>query len=150
MKQLAIFLAIVVLATGAMAGTKNLVNVDKTGVALQGYDPVAYFTDGKPTKGNAQFQSTHDGATYYFASKEHKAAFDANPAKYEPQFGGYCAYGASKNKTAPIKPSAFQVVDGRLLLQYDEDVRDLFNKDTPGNLKKADQNWPGLVERYGK
>lgn len=149
MKKVALLIASVVLMFGA-AFAKDLKNLDKNGLAIQGYDPVAYFTENKPLKGTPQFQSNYNGATYYFASAEHKKLFDASPSKYEPQFGGYCAYGASKNKTAPIKPSAFQVVDGRLLLQYDEDVRDLFNKDSRGNLTKADGNWPGLVEKYGK
>jgi hypothetical protein len=76
--------------------------------------------------------------------------FEADPKKYEPQFGGFCAYAASKGYTAKIEPDAFQVLNGRLLLQYDTDVRNLFNKDPQGNLKKADQNWPGIVEKKGK
>ena len=149
MKKVAFLLAIaMLLSTAALA--KNLVNVDKNGLAIKGYDPVAYFTDNKPVMGSQQFQSSYNGATYYFASAEHKRLFDAEPQKYAPQFGGYCAYGASKNKTVPIKPSAFEVLNGRLLLQYDEDVRDTFNKDQAGNLNKADSNWPGLVDKYGK
>jgi len=150
MKKVVMLVAIAVLMISAAAFAKDLKNVDKSGLALQGYDPVAYFTQNQPVKGSQQFQSSHNGATYHFASAENKKLFDASPAKYEPQFGGYCAYGTSKNKTVPIKPSAFQIVDGRLLLQYDEDVRDTFNKDTRGNLTKADGNWPGLVEKYGK
>jgi YHS domain-containing protein len=111
---------------------------------------VAFFTDNRPVKGNAQFQSEYHGATYYFASSEHKAAFDKEPAKYEPQFGGYCAYGASQGHKAPIKIEAWQIVNGRLLMQYDLGVRDDFNKDQQNNLSKADRNWPGLVEKYGK
>lgn len=138
------------LALQAFAGTKTLVNVDKSGVGLQGYDPVAYFTQNRPVKGNPQFQSAFNGVKYFFASQEDKNMFDANPAKYEPQFGGFCAYAASRNHTAPIHVGAFAIVNGRLLLQYDESVRDKFSKDTQGNLKQADNNWPGLVEKYGK
>lgn len=129
---------------------KTLQNLDKSGVAIQGYDPVAFFTQNKPVKGNAQFQSNYRSATYYFASAEDKAAFDAAPAKYEPQFGGFCAYGVSKEKLVPIDVQAFQIVNGRLLLQYDLDVKDKFNKDQSANLQKADQNWPGLVEKKGR
>lgn len=127
--------------------TKSLLNLDKNGVAIQGYDPVAFFTQNKPVKGNAQFQSSYKGATYYFASAEDKASFDAAPAKYEPQFGGFCAYGVSQGHLAPIKIEATQIVNGRLLMQYDLDIKGKFNKDQAGNLQKADQNWPGLVEK---
>ncbi len=129
--------------------TKTLLNLDKDGVAIQGYDPVAFFTQNKPVKGRADFQSTYKGAKYYFASAEDKATFDANPAKYEPQFGGFCAYGVSRGHTAPIKIEAFQIVNGRLLMQYDLDIKNDFNKEQSGNLTKADQNWPGLVSKKG-
>lgn len=138
------------LAAQAHAQSKTLINVDKAGVAVQGYDVVAYFTDGKPTKGNPQFASGHGGGTYHFASAEHKGTFDKEPAKYAPQFGGYCAWAVSKNSLAKIEPDAFQIVGGRLLLQYDKSIRDKFSKDTTGNLAKADGNWPGLVAKKGK
>ncbi len=144
------FIGVLALAVSAFAGTKTLVNADKDGVGIKGYDPVAYFTQNQPVKGNPQFQSTHNGVKYYFASQANKSAFDANPGKYEPQFGGFCAYAASRGHTAKIEPDAFQIVDGRLLLQYDKSVRDTFNKDTRGNLRKADENWPQILEKYGK
>jgi YHS domain-containing protein len=129
------------------ASEKPLHNLDKHNVAIQGYDPVAFFTDNKPVKGDAAFQSTYSGATYYFASADHKALFEKEPSKYEPAFGGFCAYGVSRNKLAEIDPEAFQIVDGKLLLQYSKGVRNEFNKDTQGNLAKAKTNWPGLVEK---
>jgi len=129
---------------------KTLINQDHTGLALQGYDPVAYFTDGKPVKGDKQFTASYRGATYRFASAEHKALFEQNPAKYEPQFGGFCGYAASINKVSPISPLFWQVLDGRLVLQHNRKALTLWNKDVPGNLKKADANWPGLVEKNGK
>jgi YHS domain-containing protein len=138
------------LAAQAHAQSKTLLNLDKSGLAVQGYDVVAYFTDGKPAKGNAQFASSYGGGTYHFASAEHKATFDKEPAKYAPQFGGYCAWAVSKNSLAKIEPDAFQIVGGRLLLQYDKSIRDKFSKDTAGNLVKADGNWPGLVAKKGK
>ncbi|GAA4415694.1 hypothetical protein GCM10023187_46410 [Nibrella viscosa] len=128
-----------------------LENVNGDGVILSGYDPVAYFTDNKPVMGSPDYQSRYDGATYYFASAEHKNLFDAEPAKYQPQYGGYCAYAVSVNKLRPIDPTIFQFVDGRLLLQHTKEAYDLFNKDTDGNTRKADTNWPGLVKkRAGK
>jgi len=149
MKKLLVAL-MVVAAVSTIAGAKDLQNLDSNGVAIQGYDPVAFFTDNRPVKGNPQFQSDYHGAKYYFTSAEHKAAFDEKPAKYEPQFGGYCAYGASRGHKAPVKIEAWQIVDGRLLMQYDLDVKNDFNKDQQGNLRKADQNWPGLIDKYGK
>src|SRR4051812_17180201 len=81
-----------------MAGEpKSVVNTDKYGIALQGYDPVAYFSDHRPVKGVITYTSNYKRATYWFASEDHKKTFDADPAKYEPQFGGYCAYAASIN-----------------------------------------------------
>ena len=148
MKRL--FVALMLLSLSTIAAAKDLLNLDGNGVAIQGYDPIAFFTDSRPVKGNPQFQSEYRGAKYYFVSAEHKAIFDKEPAKYEPQFGGYCAYGASKGSRAPIKIEAWQIVNGRLLMQYDLDVKNRFNKDQEGNLRKADQNWPGLVEKYGK
>jgi len=129
---------------------KTLINLDKAGVAIQGYDPVAFFTDSKPVKGKPEFPARHNGALYYFASKEHRELFKGDPAKYEPVFGGYCAYGVSHGSRAPVKIEAWQIVNGRLLMQYDLGVKDEFNKDQQGTLKKADQNWPGLVDKYGK
>lgn len=137
-------------ATATFAATKQLLNLDRNGVAIQGYDPVAFFTDNRPVQGNPQFRSQYRDAKYHFASIEHKTAFDKESAKYEPQFGGYCAYGASRGNKAPVKIEAWQIVNGRLLMQYDLDIKSEFNKDQQGNLRKADRNWPGLIEKYGK
>ena len=150
MKKLSLLLLALGLALPAFAQTKTLLNLDQSGVAIQGYDPVAFFTDHKPVKGDAKFLVKHDGAVYFFASKEHKDLFKADPAKYTPEFGGYCAYGVSRNKLVEIDVDAFQIVDGKLLLQYSKGVRDDFNKDTSGNLVKADANWVGLVNKKGK
>ncbi|MFO1500524.1 MAG: YHS domain-containing (seleno)protein [Verrucomicrobiota bacterium] len=128
---------------------KVLVLKDKNGAALLGYDPVSYFTDNRPAKGSKRFQSEDNGATYYFASAEHKALFDAAPAKYEPAYGGYCGYAASIDRLSPINPEWFQIVDGRLILQHNQKAYDLFNRDLAANLQKADGHWPGLVIRNG-
>ena len=138
------------LALSGHAQTKSLLNLDKTGVAIQGYDPVAFFTDNKPVKGKEEFALRHNGATYYFTSKDHRDEFKARPEKYTPAFGGYCAYGVSRNKLVEIDVNAFQIVDSRLLLQYSKGIRDDFNKDTKGNLSKAETNWPGLVQKNAK
>ena len=150
MKKLVLSLLAVGLALPALAQTKTLLNLDKSGVAIQGYDPVAFFTDHKPVKGDPAILLKRDGAIYYFASKEHKELFSKDPTKYEPVYGGYCAYGVSRDKLIEIDVDAFQIVDGKLLLQYSKGVRDDFNKDVKGNLEKAEKNWPGLVEKKGK
>jgi YHS domain-containing protein len=154
MKKLALLFSAVALASASLAGdaghAKTLLNLDKSGTAIQGYDPVAFFTDHTPVKGKPALASQHDGATYLFASPEHKQLFDQDPAKYEPVFGGYCAYGVSRNKLVEIDVDAFQIVDGRLVLQYSKSVRNSFNEDTKGNLAKAERNWPGLLKKNGK
>ena len=150
MRKLFLLLLAVGLALPVFGQTKSLLNLDKTGVAIQGYDPVAFFTDHQPVKGDPRFLVKHDGAIYLFASKEHKDIFKETPAKYEPVFGGYCAYGVSRNKLVEIYVDAFQIVDGKLLLQYSKGVRADFNADTKGNLAKAEANWPALVAKKGK
>jgi YHS domain-containing protein len=152
MKKIILSLVVAALALPVFAQTssKILVNVDDSGVAIQGYDPVAFFTDGKPVKGDQKFLVKHEGAIYFFTSKEHKDLFKADPAKYTPEFGGYCAYGVSRNKLVEIDVDAFQIVDGKLLLQYSKGIRDDFNEDAKGNLAKANTNWTGLVAKKGK
>ena len=151
MKTLFSLILVLGLAFPTLAQTnKTLLNLDKTGVAIQGYDPVAFFTDGKPVKGKPEFVTKRDGAVYLFSSKDHQLSFVKDPAKYEPVFGGYCAYGVSRNKLVEIDVNAFQIVEGKLVLQYSKGVRDDFNKDATGNLTKAQQYWPGLVEKKGK
>src|SRR5437879_8606230 len=145
--------AVLSLAGAALADQtpdhKVLVLKNKDGAAILGYDAVAYFTDNKPAKGNPKFQSEYEGAKYYFASAEHKALFDANPAKYAPAYGGYCGYAASIDRLSPISPEWFQIIDDRLILQHNKKATDKFNADQKGNIVKADQNWPGLVVRNG-
>jgi YHS domain-containing protein len=151
MKTLAsFFLALGLVLPGFAQTDQALVNLDKHGLALQGYDPVAFFTEQKPVIGKIALQSNYHGGTYWFASAEHKALFDANPEKYEPAFGGYCAYGVSKGHLATIDVNAFQIVNGRLLLQHGDGARNGFNEDQKGNLAKADAIWPKLVGKSGK
>ncbi len=135
------------LAFAVLAPAAEVINIDKSGLALQGYDPVAYFTDGKPVKGLPEFTATYKGATYQFASAEHKQLFEKSPAKYEPQFGGFCGYAASINKLARIEVQYFQVLHDRLILQHNEKAWKLWHEDVEGNLKKADANWPTLSQQ---
>ncbi|MFO1512847.1 MAG: YHS domain-containing (seleno)protein [Verrucomicrobiota bacterium] len=141
--------ALVVSGYAADSGAKSLVLKTKQGLAIQGFDPVAYFTDNKPMKGNAKFSSEYDGAKYLFVSAEHKALFDANAAKYAPAYGGYCGYAASIDRLSPASPEWFQIENGKLILQHNKKAFDLFNKELKDNVKQADVNWPGLLARNG-
>jgi len=133
-------LACILLAVSASAFAQN--NVDSSGLALQGYDPVAYFTDKQPVRGKAEFTAQHEGATYRFASAANRDAFAAAPAKYAPQYGGYCAFGLASGYKAPIEPDAWTVVDGKLYLNYNRSIRSRWSTDIPGFIRKADANWP--------
>lgn len=126
------------------AGQADPINKDNHGVAIKGYDPVAYFTDSKPVKGSPEFSSSYMGATYQFSSAAHRDEFAKNPEKYAPQYGGYCAYGVSRNHTVSIDPEAWTVVEGKLYLNYSQSVKKTWSTAIPDNIKAADKNWPGL------
>jgi YHS domain-containing protein len=114
------------------------------GVAANGYDVISYFSDGKPVKGNNQFAFNWNNATWYFSSKSHLDSFKINPGKYAPQFGGYCAYGVSENHKAPTSPDAWTIVNGKLYLNYNADVRGMWRKDIDNRINVANKNWPSL------
>jgi YHS domain-containing protein len=116
-------------------------------LALDGYDPVSYFKQGKPTKGNPAHAVTWNGASWHFSSAENRAAFEANPQAYAPQFGGYCAWAVSQGYTAKGDPNAWSIVDGKLYLNYNADVHKTWQKDASGNIVKADANWPKVLEK---
>ncbi len=130
---------------------KFLVNTDKNGVIIQGYDVVSYFTDNKAVKGNEEFTARYNGATYWFTSQAHAEMFKDNSEKYAPQYGAFCGYAVSLKKLRPVDPNIFQIEDGRLILQHTQQAYELFNKNTKGNVALADKNWPELVKkRAGK
>jgi len=118
-----------------------------TGAAIRGYDPVAYFTEGKPVRGEADHTHQWNGATWRFASKQNRDAFAAAPEKYAPQYGGYCAYGVSNGYTVSTAPEAWSVRDGKLYLNYSTGVRQKWLEDPAGYIRKADGNWPKALER---
>lgn len=122
-------------------------NVDPGGVTLQGYDAVGYFLDNKAEKGDPKFSARYNGATYWFNSEEHANMFKDHPEKFAPQYGAFCGYAMSLGKLRPIDPTIWQIVDGRLILQHTQDAYDQFNKDTKGNIAKADANWPIEVKK---
>jgi YHS domain-containing protein len=125
-------------------------NLNDKGVILDGYDPVAFYTDNKPVPGDEKFQFSYQDAIYYFASGEHLELFKANPEKYKPQFGGWCAYAVSLGRIAPIIINTFSIVDGRLVIQHNERAVKGWNKDVAGNLVKADKYWPAVSAKNGK
>ena len=149
MKNISLILG-ALLALSYILPAKTLVNVDHSGVGIRGYDPVAYFKEGKAEKGLSKYRSSADGVTYLFNSTEDKAPFDANPLKYAPQFGGYCAYGVSRGSLVDIDPSAVQIVNVPLLLQYSRRIMEKFKRNQSMSLQKAESNWPILVEKKGK
>jgi len=115
-------------------------------IAINGYDPVAYFTEGEPVEGAAEFSSEWEGATVLFASAEHKVMFDADPEAFAPKYGGYCAYAVSKGYTASTDPSAWTVHEGRLYLNYSRSVRALWTTRRSSHIQSADANWPSVLE----
>lgn len=125
-------------------------NLNEQGVILDGYDPVAFFTDNKPVKGDPKFQFSYDKAIYYFATLEHLEAFKANPEKYKPQFGGWCAYAVSLGRVAPIDVNTFSIVNGRLVIQHNQRAVNGWNKDVQGNLVLADKYWPKVAGSGGQ
>ncbi len=135
-----------VLGLTAVAYAADEVNTDKTGLAIGGYDPVSYFSDTKPAKGDFQITAEHEGAVYRFVNKENRDKFLKEPAKYTPHYGGYCAYGIAKGKKFAADPTVWQIVDGRLMLNLDEKIAKTFNTDLQENVVKADKNWKKLKE----
>jgi YHS domain-containing protein len=131
---------------GATLAQKAPVYSDSSG-AIRGYDPVAYFTQGRPVKGSPELTHQWKGATWRFASAENRERFAAAPEKYAPQYGGYCAYGVASGYAVKIEPDAWSVVDGKLYLNYDRSVQKSWQSDVPGYIRKADVNWPRVLER---
>jgi YHS domain-containing protein len=117
---------------------------EKDGVALRGYDAVAYFSDQKPLKGVPVHQAEYKGSTFYFVSRANRDAFIADPARYAPQYGGFCAFGLSGGYKAATDPAAFTIVDGKLYLNYNGEVQKQWRADIPGSVMKADKNWPAV------
>jgi YHS domain-containing protein len=139
--------ALVLCALPAAAQSSVALNLNSDGVAIKGHDPVAYFTMNKPVQGSPSFMAKHDGATYWFATAEHQQMFNTQPAKYVPQYGGYCAYGVAKGAKPDIDPTAFSVVEGKLYLNLSPDVQSRWLKDVPGYVRSADENWKSLATK---
>ena len=145
-----IFLAMITAAYSQKHESTYFNNLDDKGVIIDGYDPVAFFTDKTPVKGDTQFHYSYQDAIYYFASQAHLDVFKADPEKYKPQFGGWCAYAVSLGRVAPVDVNTFSIVNGRLVIQHNQRAVNGWNKDVQGNLALADKYWPKVSERGGK
>jgi hypothetical protein len=144
----ALVLAIGLLLTQACSRTSaasSSINKGSDGVALKGYDVVAYFTEGKPIMGTKEFRHEWQGVKWQFSSAANRDLFAANPSKYAPQYGGYCAFGVSEGHKAKVDPSVWKIVDGKLYLNYDAGVGNEWRKDIPGRIAKANKNWPKVM-----
>ena len=130
--------ALSLLSTAALAGEF----FETDGVALRGYDPVAYFASAEPQQGQAQYSYEYKGSKFYFASDANRRAFMAMPEKYAPQFGGYCAFGTAQGYKVSTQPDAFAIVKHKLYLNYDKKVQKIWQQDVPGNIQQAEKNWP--------
>ena len=117
---------------------------EKGGVAIDGYDAVAYFTLHKALIGSKDFTFTYHDSTFQFADAADRDAFAADPARYAPQYSGFCTFGVSVDVKVPSNPAAFRIIGGKLYLNYDKATAVEFDKDVTGNLSKADHNWPAL------
>jgi len=144
MKKLMLVLLIVSNYINAQNGNIKHYNLENK-VAIQGYDPVAYFKNSKAVKGKKEISLKHQGAIYYFSSLENKVAFEKNPAFYEPQYGGWCAYAmGDKGEKVEINPTTFKIIDKKLYLFYNAyfvNTLKSWNKDEGNLKKKADLNW---------
>lgn len=133
----------VLMTTTALAGEFYV----RHGVAIKGFDPVAYFAENKPVKGSPGHQAEYRGTVFHFASAANRAAFVADPAKYAPQYGGFCAFGTAGGYKAAIDPAAFTIVGDKLYLNYNRDVQRQWRADVPGMVAKADRNWPQVARQ---
>jgi len=141
------FVAVVLLLVAA-APAVAISPVNKSllgGVAIEGYDPVAYFTESRPVEGHKQWSHEWNGATWRFASAANRDLFAKEPENYAPQYGGYCAWAVANGYTAGIEPEAWAVRDGKLYLNYNLEIRARWMADIPGHVSRADANWPKLL-----
>ncbi len=140
-----------VLASAPIFGMSNatadeITNFAPGGIAIRGTDPVAYFTMGKPVAGSDEFSAEYNGVTWKFSSEQNRAMFLANPVKYAPAYGGYCATGMSFGYKISIEPEQWKIVDGRLYLNNGPAAQRSFLKDPKGTIARADVNWPKIKD----
>ncbi len=131
--------------SGIALASSNTVFVNSAGVAINGTDPVAYFSEGKPVEGSADFATEWMGATWQFSSAENRDLFVAAPEEYAPQYGGYCAFAVSQGYTASTVPEAWTIENGKLYLNFSLGVRERWRRDMDDLIARADENWPGVL-----
>jgi YHS domain-containing protein len=119
-------------------------NANANDIAISGYDPVAYFTDGQATKGSAEYTATYKNAIYHFSDAENRDLFRADPTAYAPQFGGYCAFGVTMEKKFDVDPEAWRIVDNKLYLNLNKDVQQRWLTDISGFISNANDIWPEI------
>ena len=134
------------MAGALSAAAKEPVYQSFLGPAIDGTDPVAYFTEGRPVEGSSDFTHEWNGATWRFSSAENRDKFAAEPERYAPQYGGYCAWAVAQGYTASTDPEAWKIVDSKLYLNYDKGVKAKWEADIPGFIRSADGNWPKVLE----
>ncbi len=147
---LLIFLSHASLVHGQQTDTrKQQFNLERSGLAIEGYDPVAYFAANKAMEGKKDISFLYDGITYRFANTQNRDAFKANPSKYEPQYGGWCAYAmGAKGEKVEVDPETFKITDGKLYLFYNKYFNNTlksWNKDEPHLKSSADQHWTKFI-----
>jgi YHS domain-containing protein len=144
-------LAAAMLLLGGLAHADNpVVSIDEAGRAIRGYDTVAYFTDGQPQPGLAAFSHDWNGAVWLFSSAAHRDAFKADPERYAPQFGGYCAYAISKGHTAEARPEIWSIVDDKLYLNLGPGAQKKWQAELQTNIVRAQSNWPAALVDPGR
>lgn len=137
--------AAVAVPSVAYAKTDPIYTGVLSNVALSGYDATAYFSQGRPVKGSSAYKVTYKGAEFHFASAANAAKFKANPAKFAPQYGGYCAWAVSQGYTASGDPQVWKIVGGKLYVNYDREVGQRWEKNIPGFIADANKNWPKIL-----
>jgi hypothetical protein len=138
---LPILVLLAVVAFAVRSAQASPMNVGPDKVAIKGYDPVAYFTEGKATKGKPAFEFVWQDAKWRFASAANRDLFQSDPEKYSPRYGGFCALGIAKGAKFDIDPNAWSIVGGRLYLNYDRGARDEWRKEADVNIRDADEKW---------
>jgi YHS domain-containing protein len=145
------FLAVILLLASPLhagvPGSTSPINVDAQGLALRGYDPVAYFEGGKPNRGTEKLSASYGGARYLFASESHRKLFLQNPKKYIAEYGGFCAVGTSFGEKVDVDPETGKIVNGKLYLNNSPKVQEIFDHDTPNTISRANQNWPTVKDK---
>jgi len=130
-----------------MAGPALAADYTHSTPAVQGYDVVSYQTGKRPIRGNGNFVAVHDGATYQFSSADNQKAFEKDPERYVPAYGGYCAFGTSVGKKFIGDPEVWRIVDGKLYLNLDTSIQSEWLKDVPGRIRSANANWPDIKDK---